>query len=105
MTPSQAGMMKLDAIAKIEIDADGRLHVVPGSCSFPLVYREAMEVHWDDERRSLYSPKPREWSYAHWLKQILAAAHEQGVSLQLSASTTWLNIGPSTKAELMRVAE
>ncbi|MFC4528917.1 hypothetical protein ISN76_20285 [Dyella halodurans] len=94
-----------DGIAKIEIDADGRLHVVPASCNFPLIYREAMDVHWDGERRSLHSPQPREWPYFRWLQQIIAAAREQGVSLHLSESTEWLNIEPRVVAELRRAVE
>jgi hypothetical protein len=34
--------MAADLIAEIEIDAEGRLHVTPGSVAFPLVWREAM---------------------------------------------------------------
>jgi hypothetical protein len=98
-------IMRQDTIAKIEIDADGKLHIVPATSSFPYIYREAMEVHWDAGRRSLYSPKPRDWSYCRWLQQIIAAAREQGVSLNLSPTTEWLNIDPAAKAELARVIE
>ena len=97
--------MVQDAIAKVEIDADGRLHVVPARCSFPLIYREAMEVHWDGERRSLHCPRPREWSYFRWFQQILAAAREQGVRLKISENTEWLNVAPSVEAELRRTDE
>lgn len=95
--------MQQDAIAKVEIDTDGRLHVVPASCSFPHVYREAMDVRWDRERRSLYSPRPVEWSYQRWLQRILAAAYEQGVSLHLSTDTEWKNIAPSTREDLLQI--
>ena len=94
--------MQQDTIAKIEIDADERLHVVPASCSFPYVYREAMGVHWDSERRSLYSPRPAGWSFPRWLQQILAAAHEQGVSLHLSRDTEWKNIDPRVREDLLQ---
>jgi hypothetical protein len=33
---------------------------------------------WDPWGQFLYSPKPREWSYAKWFQQITAAAGEQG---------------------------
>jgi hypothetical protein len=90
-----------DTIAEIEIAADGKLHVVPATHTFPLIYREAMEVHWDTVGQSLYSPKPREWSYSQWLQQILAAAREQGIELGFAPTTKWLNIQPSLKAELL----
>jgi hypothetical protein len=39
--------MTMDRIDEIGIDPGGRLYVKPVSASFPDVYREAMEVHWD----------------------------------------------------------
>lgn len=98
------GLMRRDTIAELEIDPVGKLHVVPSTESFEYIYREAMEVHWDPSRGSLYSPKPREWSYPQWFQQIRDAAREQGCELQLSPSTKWHNIDPSIKAEIMRVA-
>ena len=95
--------MERDTIAELEIDADGKLHVVPSSRAFPYIYREAMEVHWDPARRSLFSPAPRDWSYSRWLQQILDAAREQGYELELSASTKWLNMDSGVKAELLQV--
>ncbi|MFC3715960.1 hypothetical protein ACFONC_07345 [Luteimonas soli] len=95
--------MDRDAIAVIEIDGAGRLHVVPSSRKFPFVYREAMEVQWDTSRCSLHSPAPRDWSYARWFQQVLAAAREQGCELYPAESTRWLNVGSGTKAELLQV--
>ena len=95
--------MELETIAELEIDTAGKLHVVPSTRVFPYIYREAMEVHWDPARRSLYSPTPRDWPYSHWFQQILDAAREQGYELRLSASTKWLNIDPGVKAELLQI--
>ena len=96
--------MELDTIAELEIDTAGKLHVVPSTRSFPYIYREAMEVHWDPARRSLHSPTPRDWSYSRWLRQILDAARGQGCELQFAPSTNWVNIDAGVKAELLRVA-
>ena len=96
--------MERDTIAELEIDATGKLHVVPSTLAFQYIYREAMEVHWDEVRRSLHSPKPREWSYARWFQQILAAAREQNCELRIAANTKWLNIDPGVKAEFLQVA-
>ena len=95
--------MERDSIAELEIDTAGNLHVVPSTHVFPHIYREAMEVHWDAARHSLYSPAPREWSYSHWFQQILAAAREQGCELLLTASTKWINIDPGVKADLFQM--
>lgn len=97
--------MEQDAIAAIEIDHTGRLHVVPASRSCPYIYREAMDVHWDSQRRSFHSPELRSWPYSRWFQQILAAAREQGVNLKLSGDTRWLNVEPGIKDELIRAAE
>ncbi|WP_310496823.1 hypothetical protein [Sandarakinorhabdus sp.] len=86
--------MLTDTIEAVGIDEGGSLWVKPAAATFPLIYREAMEVHWDAERLRLYSPKPREWSYGAWFKQIRAAAREQGVELQLGPATTWSGIDP-----------
>ena len=96
--------MARDLIAEIAIDDAGQLHVVPSSHSFPSVYREAMDVHWDAERRSLHSPPPRQWSYQRWFGQILTAARAQGCELQAGPDTRWVNIEPGLHAELLQVA-
>jgi hypothetical protein len=90
--------MTSDNIAEIRVDATERLCVVPQSKSFPYIYRAAMEVQWDDKARHLYSPKPREWSYAQWFRQIIAAVkQEYGCTLVITASTRWQNIDDSLK--------
>ena len=96
--------MKQEFVAAIEIDSTGRIHVTPGESQFPYIYREAMEVSWNESTRSLYSPVPREWSYAQWLQQILAAASEQGVKLVLGPSTKWVNVSNELRAELTHAA-
>jgi hypothetical protein len=82
------------------IDEAGRLCVRPASARFPFIWREAMEVHWDTQGNFLYSPKPREWSYADWFRQILAAAREQAYVLQITDSTEWRNIPPALRREI-----
>lgn len=96
--------MSRDEIAEIAIDAAGQLHIVPSTHAFPYIYREAMEVHWDAERHSLYSPPPREWSYTRWFQQILAAAQAQGCELYPGGGTSWLNVAENAKAEFLQVA-
>jgi len=73
--------MRADEIEAVGIEGNGSLWVKPATSTFPFIYREAMEVHWDDERRCLYSPKPREWSYLRWFRQIRDAARDQGTEL------------------------
>jgi len=84
--------MRTDAIKAIGIDDKGSLWVKPATATFPYIYREAMEVHWDAERVCLYSPKPREWTYIDWFRRIRDAAREQGVELTVETTTSWSNI-------------
>ena len=84
--------MRTDAIEEVGIDQNGSLWVRPATATFPYIYREAMEVHWDAERRCLYSPKPREWSYLSWFRQIVCGARYQGVELVLKPETLWSGI-------------
>ena len=90
-----------DSIAEVGIDQTGSLYVRPSNLSFPYVYRAGMEVGWDAERGRLFSPKPREWSYLDWYRQILAAvAGEYGDHLMLSASTIWAGVPDALRAEI-----
>ncbi len=84
--------MNIDEITEVGIAEDGSLYVTPASARFPLIYREAMEVGWDVSARRLTTPKPREWSYVDWFRQIIRAARAQGVDLQLTRATKWTNV-------------
>lgn len=65
------------------------------SNTYPMIYREAVEVHWDAKGRYLYSPKPREWSYLDWFRHIVDTAGD----LVLSPDTRWRNIPDSLRSD------
>jgi hypothetical protein len=92
--------MNKDKIKEIGIDELERLYVTPQVETFPFMYREAMEVHWDEKHKCLYAPKPREWSRLDWFKQIISAAKEQGCKLQITDETAWVNIPSELKSEI-----
>jgi hypothetical protein len=63
-----------------------------------------MEVGWDAEIGRLFSPKPREWTYPRWFRQILTAvADECGVLLRLAPTTIWSGISESLRSEIEAV--
>ena len=97
--------MRDDDVARIEIDAAGRLLVAPASETFPYMWREAMEVHWDDARAALYAPPPRKWSRARWLRQVLDAARAQGVVLRVTGRTEWVGVAPNDRAAMTEEAQ
>jgi hypothetical protein len=90
--------MKAIGISRIEIDDSGRLLVYPAaqdSALFQLVYRAGAEVYWD-AMGYFYSPVPREWSYASWLKQIRSAAlGELGIQLGAMENTEFVSVSQS----------
>ena len=96
--------MDQDLVASVEIANDGSLHVAPATREFPHAYREAMEVTWDAQRRSLQSPPPREWSYGRWLQQIVSVAASQGVRLVFHSGTSWEKVPAIIRPELLEAA-
>jgi hypothetical protein len=98
--------MREDSIAQVGIDVDGRLYVKPTSTSFDYIYRAGMEVGWDSSERRLFSPRPREWTYLDWFKQILAAvADEYRTRLRLTPETVWSNVPTAVRAEISSLPE
>jgi hypothetical protein len=95
--------VKADLIAEVGIDAQERLYIRPATVTFPQIYREAREVHWDAAARRLHSPKPREWNHARWFRQIVAAADAYGQPLCLTPATVWVNIPDELKTEFERI--
>ena len=93
--------METDAITEIGIDNQERLYIKPKSKTYTMIYREAIEVHWDNEGRFLYGPKPREWSYFEWYKQIMSGANSATFRLELTEKTKWVNIGSELKQQIV----
>src|SRR5215213_5779639 len=93
-------MMENDDIAEVRIDAQARLCVHPATSRFPNTHREPIGVAWDDAGGFLYSPVPREWSYADWFHQILAAASFQSRNLLLTPRTRWTNVPEEVRAAI-----
>jgi hypothetical protein len=93
--------MVIDEIVEVRIDADGKLLVRPQVRTFPYIYRAAMQVGWDPDNRTLFSPKPREWSYLQWFRQIVAAASDEyGVRLVITPQTAWSDVPDALRAEI-----
>ncbi|OGV53664.1 MAG: hypothetical protein A2017_03675 [Lentisphaerae bacterium GWF2_44_16] len=97
--------MERDVIREIRIDQAGCLCVIPSTQKFPYIWREAVEVHWDNDSECLYSPRPCEWTYTQWFRQILAAAAEQSCRLCISNETIWSNVPDETRREILQIAE
>ena len=93
--------MNSDNITEIGIDELGRLFIKPETKQFSYIWRSATEVHWDNNG-FLYSPKPREWTYFMWYKQILfAIKDEYGCSLLITSNTKWFSVPEDLKQEIL----
>ena len=58
-----------------------------------MIYRSATEVHWDNNENFLYSPKPRDWTYLDWYKQIVSSIlAEYKCKLTITADKKWVAI-------------
>lgn len=96
--------MDRDRINEIGIDERGRLYVTPRSHEFPFIYREAMEIGWDDLGKFLHAPPPPRselWPSVRWFQQIVAAAKTQDCDLFISPETTWRNIPDNVRQVIM----
>jgi hypothetical protein len=93
--------MGTDNIIEIEIDESERLLIKPETEKFPMIYRSAAEVHWDNNKNCLYSPKPREWSYLDWYKHIVSLiVTDCNCRLLITESTEWINVPEDLKIEI-----
>ena len=80
-----------DLIEEIGIYEEERLYLKPATETFTMIYREAMEVHWNSERGYLYGVRPLKWGYIDWYQKILKAASKQGCELVISPIVKWAN--------------
>ena len=94
--------MRKDNIKKIAVDDAERLCITPEKENFEFVYRSALKVHWDEKNLFLYSPKPREWTYFDWYKQILSASIDCGCELYITQDTIWINIPENLKKDILK---
>jgi len=90
--------MRFDEIIEIGIDDLERLYVKPKKEKFTLIYRTATEVHWDNEKQFLYSPRPKDWTYLDWYEHILKVVRKEGnCELLINEHTIFNNISNHLK--------
>ena len=94
--------MTIDKILEIGIDDKERLFIKPDKERFTLIYRTATEVHWDNKELFLYSPKPRDWTYFDWFRQITSVTEaECNCKLILTDQTLWTNISDELRQQII----
>jgi hypothetical protein len=93
--------MEKDEIKEIGINESEQLYIMPLNQKFPYMYREAIQVHWDNNGSFLYSPKPEKWSYLDWFKHIIGGARIQSCRLCITENTKWRNIPKKLKTDII----
>lgn len=95
--------MNKDFIVTIEIDNEGQLHLITSKVTFPMIYRTATEIHWNPNKHSLYSQRPRDWTYKMWFDHILNVAEKEcNCKLERTVIPKWVNIPPELKEEIQK---
>jgi hypothetical protein len=79
------------------------LHFFTAKVTFSMMYRTATEVHWNPEKHSLYSPKPRDWTYKMWFEHILNVTEKEcNCKLDITENTNWVNVPAELKEEIRK---
>lgn len=93
--------MRKDSIVYIKINEEGQLHIKPEILTFPMIYRSASEVNWNSESKTLFSPRPRDWSYINWFNHIIDIAQgDNYCKLEITSKTMWINIPIELRKEI-----
>lgn len=93
---------KLIEIDKIEKTNDGILRIYTTKKSFPLIYRSAMAIYWDEENSCIYHVKCSECTCEQWYTQILRALlNEYGSKLLISPNTKWEGLNESERSRII----
>ena len=96
--------MEVDFIDQVEIDAEGRLHLVMRNQKYPMIYRSAAGVYWDQNRNSVHSTIPKTMSYPEWFAHICQVLESPGNSqIKLAKNAKWINISQGVKSEIEKL--
>jgi len=87
---SENNRMEIEEIKKIYINEKGCICIQPQKKSFDMIYRGAMGIQWDDNKKCLTHEKTQKWSLVQWYKQILRATkNEYGIILKITPHTEY----------------
>lgn len=99
--------MEREIVNTVEAKESGELILILQSGGKPFhqyIYREGVQVCWDDEKKGFQSAvPPREWSYADWFAHTVATVEALDIELVLSPSATWINVPEDIKNELVKI--
>ena len=96
--------MKPRAIAKVLLDSQGQLFVVPkmepGS-TYEYIYREGNGLRWHEALLALHAYEPKRWEHEELLRHIVATVRSAfDEDLRLVDTTVWEGASPELQAKL-----
>jgi hypothetical protein len=93
-----------DNIVEIGIDNNIGIYIKPEKATFPLIYRSALGIHWDDRNNILYTTNQSGWTHLQWYKQMIGVVRDEyNHELLISDKTIWTNISNDLKKEIIEV--
>lgn len=92
----------MEDIVEIGIDDKEQLYIKPAKASFPMIYREAVGVNWDQARKALFGQPNREWGYSKWFTHICSVVSQAGCQLQLTETTKWVNVSSELRISIIQ---
>lgn len=93
--------LQTDDIEAVGIADDGSVYVKPATVELPYIWREAAEVHWDQDHKRLYGPVPRKWTQLGWFKHIITIAMHHGTLLSPTDLTKWINVSGELRGKMI----
>jgi hypothetical protein len=91
--------MKEISIVRLEVLSSGEMIIEPDTSetgSFEYIYRAAVGVYWNEDRKAFVTPPAKTRSYGEWLQMARSAvASELGLDLKVTDSTQLINLPPS----------
>ncbi|MCO6510656.1 MAG: hypothetical protein J5I65_07670 [Aridibacter famidurans] len=87
-------------VSEVGIDEQNRLFLVPIGHRFPLIYREAAGVYWDNEQLRLHSTIPQDGDHFQWFKHIASVLEGNSYQLILKDETDWINVSHELKNQI-----
>lgn len=91
-----------DNIIEIGIDDKDGIYIKPENAKFPLIFRSASGVHWDDRKNILYTTNQSGWTHLEWYKQIIGVIRDEyNYEFLLTDKTIWTNVSNELKKEII----
>ena len=91
-----------DNIIEIGIDDKDGIYIKPENAKFPLIYRTASGIHWDDRKNILCTTNQSGWTHLQWYKQIVGVVRDEcNYELRLTDKTIWTNVSGDLKQNII----